>query len=51
MVIMMIMLVLVEELLCHDSRAWSPVLENLPAGSVLVRGHVPSCPALNSAAP
>jgi hypothetical protein len=50
MVIMAIMRVLVEELLCQDSRGWRPVLENLPARITWVYGYVPSCQALNSVA-
>jgi hypothetical protein len=47
---MIIMLVLVEEPLCQDMRGWSLVFENLPTRGVWVRGYVPSCLALNSAA-
>jgi hypothetical protein len=47
MVIMVIMLVLVGELLCQDSRSWSSVLENLPTRSVWVCGYFPSCSTLN----
>jgi hypothetical protein len=36
MVIMVIMLVLVEELLCQDSRGWSPVLESFLVRSMWV---------------
>jgi hypothetical protein len=50
MVIMVIKRVLVEELLCQDSRSWGMVFKNLPARSVWVCGYVPSCPTLNGAA-
>jgi hypothetical protein len=41
MVIMVIKRVLVEELLCQDSRSWGMVFKNLPARSVWVCGYVP----------
>jgi hypothetical protein len=49
--IIIIMPVLVGEPLCQDSRFWSPVFENLSTRSVWVRGYVPSCQALDGAAP
>jgi hypothetical protein len=51
MVIGMTMRVLVEELLCQDSRGWSLVFENLPTKSVWHCGYVLSCSSPNIVAP
>jgi hypothetical protein len=50
-VIMMIMRVLVDKLLRHDSRGWSPVFENLPVRRMWVDGYAPLSSVLNSTAP
>jgi hypothetical protein len=51
MVTMIMMHVLVDKLLCQDSRGWSLVFENLPARSVCIYGYTQSGLALNGIAP